>query len=154
MTLTIYNVSDAPNVVSKSLANGVTITAQPVEPCDFLNPSFIINKSSAITDGNYIVAGAPLNRSYFITDKSLITGNRVLVQCAVDVLTTYANGIKSCIGTVLRAEHPKSKQIHDSKYPLVADMQTTSTLFEQTPFTAANGANYLLTVVGGGNSGS
>jgi len=153
MTLTIYNVTDAPNVVNKSLANGVTISAQPVEPCDFLSPSFIIDKSGAITSGNYIVAGAPLNRHYFITDKSLITGNRVLVVCAVDVLTTYASGIKNSIGTVLRSESiGKPTMIPDSKLPVYTNQRIVDAdKFPDTPFSAAfnNLAPYILTTIGG-----
>lgn len=157
MTITIYNISDAPNVVEKSLSSGTTITGvQPCEPCDFLNPSFIMDKSSAVLSGNYIdcvIEGNPLQRKYFITDKQLISGGRVLVSCAVDALTTYATSIKACNGTILRAETPKSKAMHDSKYPLVPRMFVKNILYKKTPFSYVSGTghyNYLLTVVGGG----
>lgn len=157
VTITIYNVSDAPNVADKTLESGTTVTGvQPCEPCDFLNPSFIMNKSSAVLSGNYIdcvIEGNPLQRKYFITDKQLITGGRVLVSCTVDVLTTYASSIKACNGTILRAESPKSKAMHDSKYPLVPRMFVKNILYKKTPFSYVSGNgnyNYLLTVVGGG----
>ena len=157
MTATIYNVSDAPNVVNKTFETGTSVTnIHPCEPCDFLNPSFIMEKSSAVLSGNYLdcmIEGNPLQRKYFITDKQLLSGNRVLVSCAVDVLTTYASGISACNGTILRAESPKSKAIHDTKYPLVPRMYVKNILYKKTPFSYVSGTghyNYLLTVVGGG----
>lgn len=157
MTVTFYNVSAAPNVLNKELGTGTVLsTCQPVEPCDYLNPSFIMDKSTTTAGANYCQIGEPINRYYFITDTQLLTGNRVLVSCAVDVLKTYADKIINCIGTFTRAEHPKGKYIADSKYPLTGDMESESTLFDYTPFTLgdSNTHNYILTVVGGGNSGS
>ena len=154
MTATFYSVTDAPNVLNKSLTNGYVTNCEPVEPCDFLNPSLIMNKHSNVTNANYVVIGAPLNRSYFITGQSLLTGERIMIQCAVDVLTTYATNIKECFGTFTRSENPKSRQIHDSKYPITSDMKSKSDLFPSTPFTADSGRNYILTVVGGGNNGN
>lgn len=148
MTLTFYNISDAPNVVNKTIGEGVTIdTVHPVENCDMLNPSFILNNSTAATTYNYVYVSA-FGRYYFITGRQLIRGSRVLINCAVDVLYTYSASISNCIGTITRSENPKSKNIHDSKFPLIAKMGLVQTFFSKTPFSAANGYNYLLTVQG------
>lgn len=157
MTVTFYNVSAAPNELEKDLGEGTVInTCHPVEPCDYLNPSFIMDKSAATQSANYCQIGAPLKRYYFITDTQLLTGGRVLVSCAVDVLKTYADKIKNCIGTFTRSEYPVSRYIHDNKFPLTGDMGAEASLFPQTPFTLGDSTthNYILTVVGGGNSGS
>lgn len=152
MTVTFYSCADAPNVLDKTLTNGTVIsTCQPCEPCDFLSPSFIMDKASTITGANYCTVGEPLNRNYFITDIQLLSGNRVLVSCAVDVLTTYSAQIKNCTGTFTRSEKPKNKFIQDSKFPLTGDMTVKSTLFDSTPFSASDSRNYILTVVGGGS---
>lgn len=150
MTITLYNVTDAPNVLNKSLGTGTAITtAQPVQPCDFLAPAFILDKSSGVLSANYLVTDSTLeNRCYFITDKQLISGGRVLVSCAVDVLSTYATDIIASTGVVMRAENPQSIMLHDSKFPITNYRDTYSYLFNATPFSAANGWNYLLTVVG------
>ena len=141
MTLTVYNCTDAPNVVNKTLTGGSDITnVQPCEPCDILNPSFIINKSSISASNNYIVAGSPLNRNYFITSMQLLTGNRYLVSCSVDVLTTYADGIINCNGTVLRSESVGNPtMIADGRLPI----QTNNRIidcdnFPDTPFTVGD----------------
>lgn len=157
MTVTFYNVSAAPNVLDKELGTGTVIsTCQPVEPCDYLNPTFIMDKSTTTAGANYCQIGEPINRYYFITDTQLLTGNRVLVSCAVDVLKTYAAGIKNCYGTFTRSEHPATRYIHDNKFPLTGDMGAEASLFPTTPFTLGTSEthNYILTVVGGGNSGS
>lgn len=154
MYATFYTVTDAPNVLNKTLDNGHTTNCEPVEPCDFLNPVLVMNKHSDVMTANYVSISSPLNRKYFITGKSLLSGNRVMITCAVDVLTTYADSIKECFGTFTRSEHPKNKYIKDNKYPLTCDMLSKSALFPKTPFTAANGRNYILTVVGGGNNGN
>lgn len=148
MTLTFYNVSDAPNVVNKTIGEGVSIdTVHPVENCDMLNPSFILDKSTAATTYNYVHVSA-FGRYYFITGRQLIRGGRTIIYCAVDVLYTYADKITNCIGTITRAENPKSKNIHDTKYPLIARMGLEQTFYSKTPFSATNGYNYLLTVQG------
>lgn len=157
MTVTFYNVTAAPNSLNKDINSGVEITTcQPVEPCDYLHPSFIMDKSATTQGSNYCYISAPLSRYYFITDIQLLTGNRVLVSCSVDVLQTYAANIKSCAGTFTRSEFPKGKYISDSKYPLTGDMESESTLFDNTPFTLGTGSthNYILTVVGGGTGGN
>lgn len=148
MTLTFYNVSDAPNVVNKSIGEGVSIdTVHPVENCDMLNPSFILNDSTAATTYNYVHVSA-FGRYYFITGRQLIRGGRAIIYCTVDVLYTYSDKITNCIGTITRAENPKSKYIHDSKFPLIAKMGLEQAFYSKTPFSATNGYNYLLTVQG------
>lgn len=154
MTIDFYNCADANNVIDKTLTDKVTVsTVQPVEPCDFLNPSFIMNKSATTTGKNYCYIGAPLSRHYFVTGYELLTGGRVLVKCSIDVLKTYASGIGASTGTVLRAEKPISKALHDNKYPLAPNMDVVNILYPETPFDYTSGDgyyNYLLTVVGGG----
>lgn len=146
MTITLYNVSETPNCLTKTLTGGMQRTAVPVEPCDFLTPTFIID--SANKGYNYCVAGEPLNRSYFINNTSLLTGQRAAISCTVDVLGTYAAAIKKCAGTFLRSENPYTRYMYDNKLPLTGQMTVRSTLFPQTPFTASETWNYLMYVVG------
>ena len=149
MTLTFYTISDAPNVVNKTIGEGTAIqNCNPVEPCDMLNPSFIMEQGTAATTANYVKVPVFNNRYYFITGRTLLSGHRIMITCAVDVLYTYSASISNCIGTITRAENPKSKNIHDTKFPLIAKMGLEQTFYSKTPFSAANGYNYLLTVQG------
>lgn len=159
LTLTLYNVTDNPKTVSKALGDAVHTfnDVQPTDPCDLLNPSFIINYDVGNFSANYCIVGAPFNRNYFITDVEILTGGRKKLICSVDALTTYAAEIKNCVGTFTRSENPKDYNIRDSKFPLTGDMKSKALLFG-TIFTADNDDgeglnpyhNYILTVVGGG----
>lgn len=154
MTITLYKVSCAPNTVDKTdfLSDEYSLTqCRPNEPCDILSPSIVLSYVSNIETYNYVYI-PEFHRYYFITGISLLSGKRTVINCAVDVLHTYHADIKNCNGTIIRAEKPKSRNIHDSKYPIIAKMESTSTLWPPalSPFTAANGWNYVLTVVGGG----
>ena len=155
MTITLYKVSCAPNTVDKTdfLSDVYTLSqCRPNEPCDILSPSIVLSYVSGLETYNYVYI-PEFHRYYFITGISLLSGKRAVINCAVDVLHTYHADIKNCNGTVIRAEKPKSRNIHDSKYPIIDKMESTSTLWPPalSPFTAANGWNYVLTVVGGGS---
>ena len=89
---TLYNCSDDPRKAVKSLVSGSPVASiVPTEACDILNPTFILNYNSSYATCNYIVVGAPFNRSYFITDMKIDIGKKIEISCAVDVLGTYWN---------------------------------------------------------------
>ena len=88
---TLYNCSDDPRKLSKTLpvdSKIVVSSITPTESCDILNPTFILNYDSAYTTKNYIVVDTPFNRSYFITDMKIDIGKKIVISCAVDVLQT------------------------------------------------------------------
>lgn len=158
LTLTLYNVSDNPKKVSKDLGDPVYTfnnNVKPTDPCDLLNPSFIIDYDVGPISANYCIVSAPFSRNYFITDVEMLTGGRKKLICSVDALTSWQSGIKSCVGTFTRSENPRDYHIRDSKFPLTGDMKSKALLFN-TIFTADDGPaltpyhNYILTVVGGG----
>lgn len=155
MTLTFYNVGDAPNVVNKTLGDGVTVNdVHPVENCDMLNPSFILNQSTAANTYNYVYVSA-FGRYYFITDRQLLRGNRVLINCAVDVLYTYGTSIKACSGTVLRSESIGAPTlIPDSKLPIQTNkLKVDCDNFALTPFDPVSTTyQFILTTIGGATS--
>ena len=117
---TLYNNSDDPKVLSKTLTGGNNVSSiVPTEACDILNPTFILNYNSAYTTCNYIVVGAPFNRSYFITDMKIDIGKKIEITCAVDVLETYKDSIKDCIACVTRNEGIGGPTyVPDDKLPL------------------------------------
>lgn len=117
---TLYNNSDDPKVLSKTLTGGYSVNSIiPTEACDILNPTFILNYNSAYTTCNYIVVGAPFNRSYFITDMKIDIGKKIEITCAVDVLETYKESIKDCIACVIRNEGIGGPTyVPDDKLPL------------------------------------
>ena len=157
LTLTLYNVTDNPKKVNKTLGNAVYTfnnNVKPTDPCDLLNPSFIIDYDVGDFSANYCTVGAPFNRNYFITDVEILTGGRKKLICSVDVLTTYAVGITAANATVIRSSkigHPTL--VADSKLPVWTNERTTFIdNFPDTPFGETIVNPYILTTIGGTNT--
>lgn len=153
MTITLYNISCAPNVVNKSafLTDPLSITTvKPNDPCDMLNPSLVLDWFDGISNYNYVYIDT-FDRYYFITGNTLTSGKRCVMSCAVDVLHTYRTAIKNCIGTVLRSESiGKPTMIPDSKLPIYTNQRTIDAInFPETPFTREVGSHFILTTIGG-----
>lgn len=152
MQIKLYKTTDGNNILDKTLTDEKTISnVDIVEPCNVLAPAFILRYDSNALNYNYCNA---FGRYYFITGLQVLTGGRCVISCAVDVLYTYRDGIKNSVGTFLRSENPKQNYLPDNKLPVTTQRKFLSWLYPQTPFTAANGWNYLLTTVGGANSGN
>lgn len=156
MTIVLYNISCAPNVVNKSsfLGDPLTITnVRPNDPCDMLNPSIILDWFDGIESYNYVYIST-FDRYYFITGVTLTSGKRCVMSCAVDVLHTYHADIVKCTGTVLRSESiGKPTMISDSKLPIHTNERTIDSInFPETPFTRTVGSHYILTTIGGSAS--
>ena len=117
---TLYNCADDPKVLNKTLTGGYPVNSiVPTEACDILSPTFILNYNSNYTTCNYIVVGAPFNRSYFITDMKIDIGKKIEIDCSVDVLGTYKDQIKECVACVTRNEGiGKPTYVPDDKLPL------------------------------------
>lgn len=156
MTLTFYTISDAPNVVNKTIGEGTAIqNCNPVEPCDMLNPSFIMEQGTAAASANYVKIPVFDNRYYFITDRTLLSGHRIMITCAIDVLYTYASSIKACTGTVLRSESiGVPSMIPDNKLPIQSNnLMVDADNFGATPFSPILATHpFILTTIGGTGS--
>lgn len=123
---TLYNCSDDPKKLSKNLTGGLTVSSiTPTESCDILSPTFILNYNSSYTSCNYIVVGAPFNRSYFITDMKIDIGKKIVISCSVDVLETYKLSIKNINTTIYRNEDYKKSApyLPDSEYQVKSGFQ-------------------------------
>lgn len=158
---TLYNCSDDPRKLSKNLESGVAIsTIIPTESCDILNPVFILNYNAGYATKNYIVVGAPFNRSYFITDMKIDIGKKIVINCSVDVLGTYSNEILNIQGYIVRTGHAASMNrfISDNSIPIKTETITDNFKFDKTPFNIyprdssieRSKRSFVLTVIGGG----
>lgn len=126
---TLFDVEDDPRKAEKTLSNGISVASiVPTEACDILNPTFILNYNSSYTTCNYIVVGAPFNRSYFITDMKIDIGKKIEIDCAVDVLQTYWDSIKECVACVTRNEGiGEPTYVPDDKLPLDSNQRELKT---------------------------
>lgn len=149
---TFYNVTDDPRSLNKTLSGGTTVTSiRPTENCDLLNPKFELDYKANLTTCNYVVVGAPFNRSYFITDLSIDIGKKIYITCAVDVLETYKDDIESLTVNVIRQENLTEPYLPDSEYKIKAGFQNYTQLFSS-PHTLTEEGDYVLSWIGGQGS--
>ena len=153
-TATLYNCSDDPRKLNKTLPTQSKIEVSSITPtasCDILNPTFILDYNSAYTTKNYIVVDSPFNRSYFITDMKIDIGKKIVISCGVDVLQTYKDNIKKIKTTIVRNEKPSDKMeapyLPDPLFNIEAGFNYDYKQFEKNWFVPSNGT-YVLSWVG------
>lgn len=118
MTLTLYSTSDDNRVVNKTLTTLGSLTINPTEGLDLINPKFIINNNSSYYSANYCYCDT-LGRYYYINNITLDTGRRMVLHCAIDVLKTYAAALANVEATVIRsASVGGPTPITDKKLPV------------------------------------
>ena len=121
---TVYNCSDDPRKAVKTLPAGTPVARiVPTESCDILNQTFILDYKVAYTTCNYIIVGSPFNRRYFITDMKIDIGKKIVISCAVDVLSTYWADIKGNEVNVVRQENLTEPYLPDPEYKTYTDFQ-------------------------------
>lgn len=115
MDITFYNYNGMNNVLQKTLSPVATITgAKPFQPLSPLTGELILDYNSDIFGANYC---AFLGKSYFVTDRELLTGQRMRIICRVDVLQTYSAGIKTAPLIPSRSSDQYNSWIYDAQLP-------------------------------------
>ena len=119
----LWNCSDDPRKAVKTLTNQQPVSSiRPTESCDILNPTFILDYKEEYIGCNYI--SVPLfGREYFITDMKIDIGKKIVITCAVDVLSTYWANIKGNEVNVVRQENLKEPYLPDPEYKTYTDFQ-------------------------------
>ncbi len=89
MDIAFFTYAGRSNVVQKTLTPVATITgAKPFQPLSPLTGELLLDYNADIFGANYCTF---LGKSYFVTDRELLTGQRMRIICRVDVLQTYCN---------------------------------------------------------------
>lgn len=122
MTINFYNQSSPTNKINKVLGNSIgTCVIDNIHDINVIDPVFIIKSDalggslSNLAKANYVVAGAPFNRSYFITGVDFSTAKTAIVYCHCDVLSTYAGSLGTLNFT--RGENDLT-EVEDTYYPI------------------------------------
>lgn len=155
MTVNFYTVTDAANVVSKTIPADTLQTISNVDifkPSTLDSPRLVLSSFTNMFDKNYCYI-EKFGRYYFINNITVTSAQRVIMDLSIDVLHTYAAAIKSCTGTAIRSESAGINKISDSKYPVntckyILDMIN----YDKTPFTRLPTSPYILTTIGGDNA--
>ena len=121
MNILLGQVSDDPIRVTKTFGQTASLTAIIKEGTDIVNPTFIIQTPSQI-NFNYVKV-ADWHRSYFVREITALPGERFAVSCHVDVLSSFANGIKSCSAIIDKQQGKAmtSPYIDDGSYVVQCD---------------------------------
>lgn len=111
----LYNVSDNPKKLNKTLGNGTEIqTITPYEPVSDLEGYVIVNYNADYMLKNY---AEYLNDYYFITDRELLTGGKMKLHLRMDVLMSFKTGIVNCDCVLDRATDNYNAYIIDELRP-------------------------------------
>lgn len=99
MNAMFFRYSGDPDTLGKQLGTALhTAVCAPFEPVDDLNVRLIMDYSAALDSCTYVVADS---RCYFITSRQRLTGGRIALYCAIDVLETYSAEI-SALDCIIR----------------------------------------------------
>lgn len=91
-TIEFYTCTDEVNKISKTFSNKVSMTGVFKQDVDLIRPVLIVRPTSPIADHNYF---RMYDRNYHVTSCVLATGGNYIISGQIDVLSTYATGIKS-----------------------------------------------------------
>ena len=154
MIAKIYKTKSAPNVVNKTLSEVVTFEEVIFkEDTSLLNPTIMINgvsnaSSYTIEDigtSNYFSI-PKVNRYYFITDITMMSGGRVAITGKVDVLMSFKSDILGSTQLIVRQEKKTNNYLIDTDIPLSSKKQVIEHEFGDS---IADSGYYILAVNGG-----
>lgn len=111
----LYKYTGEPEVVDKYLDELTAITTQCEfrQEQDILDPELTLTASN-LSDYNYMYI-ARYKRYYFVKVSTFPTG-KWIIRGHVDVLKSYAAGIKALTGTVTRQESLANGYLPDERY--------------------------------------
>lgn len=116
MTLTFSTNKSPKNKLEKELVliqrcDGCRLKA----PTDIINPVFTVSTIAAadLYKSNYVYAPELNDRKYFITDIVAVRTDLWEVHCHIDVLSTYADGVKQQEAIIHRQENKWNLYLDD-----------------------------------------
>lgn len=155
MVAKIYKTKSAPNVVNKILSEVVTFEEVIFkEDTSLLNPTIIINGVS--NDSSYTIEDIgtsnyfsipKVNRYYFITDITMMSGGRVAITGKVDVLMSFKTDILGSTQLIVRQEKKTNNYLIDTDIPLSSKKQVIEHEFGD----SITDSGYYILAVNGGN---
>lgn len=154
MEIILYqNLSDK-RCVNKVLTELERYNGELVENT-ILKPRFVLKSTTNAINANYLYCDLTA-RYYFITDYEMLSGQRIAINCEIDVLFTYREQIKALNATMLRNEFIGSNYIPDNNLPLLQDKNfyVADLGNNMLNLSSANETsyNFVLNVAGGGKN--
>lgn len=145
--VTLQSNSSENNSVTKTLTTVMSVDGTLRENCSIINPSIVLAADVAsVSAANYCTI-AEFGRSYFITDITSYSNGLTLINCHVDVLSSFASEIKANVGIVKRQEKAGVFNLYINDNSLVA-YQNPYVLTEPFP-SGFTGASFIMVIAGG-----
>lgn len=112
MTIDILQTSSANNVINKnitSIKNGINCNVK--EPMSIINPMIILGFDVETLKANYAYI-PDYKRYYYITDIIPLTGGRVELHLAVDVLFSFKDDILNSTAIIDKQQHIGNSNVY------------------------------------------
>ena len=103
MTINFYKTVSNENQIQKVLTDSKTYTGTFKTDLDILNPKIIISDSDYLILGYNYCYITELKRYYFVKNITILSNNRFLIDCKIDVLKTYSTELQ--IGRIIECEN-------------------------------------------------
>mgnify|MGYP006908867257 CR=1 FL=1 len=110
MQIKLLTTTDPNNKVVKTYTEDQTIEATIIDGCSILKPEFTLELNSMPTS-NYAYI-ADFNRYYFIDNPIAECPGVYTLKMSVDVLMSFANGIKALTGVISRQENSNAYNLY------------------------------------------
>ena len=147
INISIGNTTDDINVLNKTFVSR-QITGEIFNPCNLLQPRLIVSRETFLSSDNYCYIPY-FNRYYFISNP-VFDGQRVFLDCTVDVLMSNKNQLQNCDCTVIRSESTGITDIDDNKLPINPHkIWLDGKYLPNNPLSSDIGLNYFLAINGG-----
>lgn len=133
------------NRISKTISTITTVSGELKNETSIIDPVIMIQCDlSAVNTCNYMTIPA-FKRSYFITNIRSIRQGLVEFTCHVDVLSTYANAIKSNTAIIRKQENNWNLYLNDGTFKVFQNPNVITKPFPQ-GFTTQE---FILAIAGG-----
>lgn len=137
---------------NKNLSTIDIVNAAPTDDLDILAPVIVLDYAAAYLAANYVYIDL-FKRYYYITDRAVTIGKRIVITCAVDVLMSWVQYMGNNDITVTRSQATGITKMPDNKLPIIpCEKEITSTILRSSFFTKTDVNSYLLSVIGGDNT--
>lgn len=144
-TISIGKNSSPANKITKTYTQVLSLSGNLKNESEIINPTILIETSSAdIFKCNYMQI-SNFNRSYFITSIKLIRNNIYEISAHCDVLSSFANEIKSNTAMIVRQENDFNLLLNDDVFKC---KQNSRIYYKKFPSQLGQ-YNFVLVVAGG-----
>lgn len=144
MDIIFYTNKSDDDSIGKNIEYSSTLTGTLKEPCSLENPSITI-EHSGVLNANYCYI-AEFGRFYFISNQTILSNSRVLVEMSVDVLESFKNEILNLQVIIENSSTNNEKYLSSS---LWVAKQKTFTDIINFPYGLNNTGEFILITAGG-----